>query len=273
MSSRSAHLKLVELGWPLASFGLGFWSGEPVSYLQGGRVRKLVQPFARSDAFELLGPLPLVEETQRTAPGERLVVASLTQTKGLKSPEIWKRESLLGGHRGVLLTKAGHVHRQFAGDQLPEWFEAVEVTYHPQTTDLEKLLHHFWRSFDSSEELLFYENEQQKGRFLGAWESFARTQPPWAVPHEVRLKPCKWFEPAPGEKQKSALRDRPVLHRTLAKVDLAHSHLATKFNAFAGGFGEDEDVVFLAARHGLGDDLTTALRTVRYFQSSREEQP
>ena len=257
--------RLTELGWSFASFGLNFWTRGQVTYRIGESVLPLVQPFSRTDAFELFGPFSPVEEYRSRPSGERLVFGSLTATRGLKSPVIWKLESLLGGLQGVLLTRTGHVHRQFAGENLPEWFEAVEITYEPGGADLESILHRFWQSYSSQGDLLFYTTLEQEKRCYEAWQEFRASQPDWVVNEELFLKPCNWFEAAKSEEQKQALRKIPMLVRTLEKIDFGGSHLATKINAFAAGFGTDEDVVLLAARYGLEDGLTLALRTIRYF--------
>ncbi len=262
-SSQLEHL--TELGWSFASFGLNFWTRGQVTYRTGKSILPLVQPFSRSDAFELFGPFSPLEEYRSRPTGEQLVFGSLTATRGLRSPVIWKLESLLGGLPGVTLTRIGHVHRQFAGDDLPEWFEAVEITYEPDGTDLESILHRFWEVYSSQGDLLFYTTPEQERRCYQAWQDFKASQPDWVVSDELFLKPCNWFEAAKKDEQKQALRKIPLLVRTLQKIDLSSSYLATKINAFAAGFGQDEDVVMLAARYGLEDGLTLALRTIRYF--------
>lgn len=270
---RSSHLQeLTELGWPLASFGLSFWSKDPVWYRKDGKCHRLVQPFPKSHAFELYGPFKSFEEHRQNPTGESLVFGSLVETRGLRSPLIWKLEGLLGAVPGARLTRTGHVHRQFAASDLPEWFEAVEVVYQPEGLNLESILHRFWEAFDSGGDLVFYRTESQKQRCLVAWEMFQEGRPNWAVPNPLELRPCKWFEPAKRADQKLAFQSLPVLKSTFAKLDLTNSHLATKLNSFASGFGQDEDVVLLAARYGLDDGLTLALRTVRYFARHLNQQ-
>jgi hypothetical protein len=262
------HEELADLGWPMASFGLSFWSKDAPYYRKNGELRRLVQPFDLSDAFGLYGPFEKVEDSRSLLKGEKLALASLVNTKGLHSPPVWDLEGLFGGTPGVMLTRTGHVHRQFAGDDLPEWFEAVEVTYEPGIGHPRDILFKFWNTFHATGDLLFYTTLDQREQCLQAWQEFKSNQPDWAVPHALQLRLCQWFEPAETKKQKVALQSSPVLRETCQKLDLKNSHLATKINAFASGFGEDEDVVLLAARYGLSDGLTLALRTVRYFSRS-----
>ena len=159
----------------------------------------------------------------------------------------------------------GLVHRQFAGDDLPEWFEAIEVYYHPVSTDLSSLLKHFWEAFPSGGDLLFYQEAHQEPIFRKAWAEFRSSLPRWAVSQPLELRLCNWFEPAEPEKQKLALRGIPALEKCCAGLDLSKSHLATKINSIAAGYGSDQQVVLLAARYGLDDGLTLALRTILYF--------
>ena len=262
---------VLELGWPLASFGRNYWTKGSVKYKKGDEYFRLVQPFPKVDAFALYGPFVQPEETLKSTAGERLVFGSLKQTKGLKAPPIWSMEAELGALPEVLLTRVGHVHRQFAGNDLPEWFEAVEVTYDPKGADLEAMLHQFWSKFSATGDLLFFTTEEQRQRCQAAWETFKQTLPEWAVPNDLTLHPCNWFEAAPPQKQKQALQKLALLERTFAKLDLSNSYLATKVNAIAAGCGTDEDVVLLTARYGLDAGLTLALRTIRYFVGSLEE--
>lgn len=268
LSALSAREQLIHQGWPLASFGMGYWKKDPVYYLEGDRFQKLVMPYAREDAFELLGPFPELEEPRGTPVLSRVMFGSLTPAKGLRSPRIWSMESRLGGIPGVWLTRNGGVHRQFAGFNLPEWFDAVEVAFDPKKVSLDHLLQDFWQSFHTQGDLLFYTEPGQKEQCLQSWQRFVADQPSWAVGQPLELHPCKWFEPARPEQQKLALRKRPVLLRTLAKIDLSASHLATKFNALADGYGSDRELVMLSARYGLSDGLTMALRTILYFSKS-----
>jgi hypothetical protein len=261
----SVHEELSDLGWPLASFGLCFWSGETPRYRKDGALYRLIQPFELSDAFGLYGPFDRVDDSRGMPKGESLVLASLVNTKGLKSPPVWGLEGMLGGIPGVLLTRTGHVHRQFPGNELPEWFEAVEVKYEPGHGQLKAILFSFWSCFHAAGDLLFYTSEEQKKLCLTAWDEFRSGQPDWAIPHNLELRPCNWFEPAETAQQKKALQSLPVLRSTFQNLDLTNSYLATKINAFASGYGEDEDVVMLSARQGFSDGLTLALRTIRYF--------
>lgn len=257
--------ELTDLGWPLASFGLTFWSKDTPHYRKDGELRRLIQPFELSDAFGLFGPFERLTDRRSAQKVETLALASPVSTRGLKSPPVWDLEGMLGGVPGVVLTRTGHVHRQFAGADLPEWFEAVEVSYDPVETELEDILGKFWGTFMTHMDLLFYTSEEQKSRCFLAWRDFKAAQPAWAVPNELELRPCKWFEPAKTRDQKKALQALPVLKDACSKLDLDKSYLATKINAFASGAGSDEDVVLLAARYGLDDGLTLALRTIRYF--------
>lgn len=261
----SALEELKELGWALASFGLNYWTRGPVFYRKDGREHRLIQPFSQTDAFDLYGPFDPVPKPSSEPSGERLAVASLVTTKGLKSPPVWKLEALLGGIPGVLLTRTGHVHRQFAGADLPEWFEAVELVYQPGVESLKEILKTFWHSFSTSGDLIFYTDESQKHHCLEAWNEFRASTPTWAIPHGLELRPCNWFEPAEPKHQKTALQGVSLLRNTLQRIDLRNSHLATKVNAFAAGYGQDEEVVVAAARYGLEDGLTLALRSIRYF--------
>lgn len=261
----SAVEELTELGWVLASFGLNYWTRKPVFYRKDQREHRLIQPFSQTDAFDLYGPFDPVPKPSTEPTGDRLAVASLVNTKGLKSPPVWNLEALLGGIPGVLLTRTGHVHRQFAGPDLPEWFEAVEIVYQPGVESLKAILKTFWQTFSTSGDLLFYTDESQKRDCLEAWNEFRASTPTWAIPHELELRPCNWFEPAEPKHQKKALQSVSLLRNTLQRLDLRNSHLATKANAFAAGYGQDEDVVVTAARYGLEDGLTLALRSIRYF--------
>ena len=264
----SPMLELTDLGWPLASFGLGFWDKEAVYYRKDGRLHRLVQPFSRADAFECYGPFKPLTAPPTEPGGVSLALGSLVATRGLKAPPIWEMESLLGGIAGVTHTRTGHVHRQFPGDNLPEWFEAVEIKYQPEHTTTQQILHKFWQNFSASGDLIFYADPEQRAECLAAWHDFKATYPSWAIPHELELRPCNWFEPARANEQKKSLQSLRLLRELCSRLDLRSSHLATKLNAFAAGFGEDEDVVLLAARYGLDDGLTLALRTLRYFSSS-----
>ena len=264
----SERERLAELGWPLASFGLNFWTRTPVYYRKDDQLHRLVQPFSQSDAFNLYGPFAPVAEPLAKATGARIAVASLVNTKGLKAPPVWQLEPLLGGIPGVLVTRTGHVHRQFAGQDLPEWFEAIEILYQPGEERLKEILKTFWATFSTTGDLLFYTDDAQKQVCLEAWAEFRASNPNWAVPHDLELRPCNWFEAAEPKNQKSALGNLSLLSDTFRKIDLGTSHLATKVNAFAAGFGRDEDVVMLAARYGLEDGLTLALRTIRYFSGN-----
>lgn len=267
LESSLGYENLLELGWPLASFGATFWTQDPVQYRKDQQLLPLVQPFQKADAFSLFGPFSAIDSPRPAPTGERLVFGSLEETRGLKEPRLWRLEAKLAAVPGVRLTTVGHVHRQFAGD-LPEWFEAIEITYDPRGADLESLLHHFWEHFSSSGDLLFYTNDAQEHRCRQAWETFKAKLPDWAVPNQLHLKPCNWFEAAASKRQKSHLRGLPLLEQTFSHLDLARSHLATKVNAFAGGCGTDEEVVLLAARYGLDDGLTLALRTIRHFANT-----
>lgn len=261
------HEELLELGWSPASFGLGYWTGATVLYRRRGELHRLILPFERKDALELLGPFETLTDSIRQPSGQRVMLASLSATRGLNSPPLWKLECMLAGFKGVALTKTGHVHRQFAGADLPEWFEAIEVTYHKSELALGDLLIPFWRTFHSGGDLVFYTEPSQRKECLVAWKRFVATQPSWAVSKQLMLQEGTWFDPAPPENQKLALLGYSVLQRPLSGLDLTHSYLATKLNAFAGGHGSDEDVVLLAARFGLSPGLTTTLRTIRYFSA------
>lgn len=261
----SAPQELADLGWPLASFGLGFWSQTTPTYRKQGELYRLAQPFELSDAFGLYGPFDKVVDSQGIPRGDRLVLASLVNTKGLRSPLVWELEGLFGGLPGVVLTRTGHVHRQFPGDDLPEWFEAVEITYESDDKYLKEILFNFWRFFHAKGDLVFHTTQSQRAPCLEAWREFVSGQPEWAVSQQLQLKLCNWFEPADKTHQKKALQRLTVLRETFQKLDLKTSYIATRVNAFASGFGQDEDVVLLAARYGFSDGLTLALRTIRYF--------
>lgn len=259
--------ELTDLGWPLASFGLSFWSQDQVYYREQGQLHKLVCPFTSNDAFDVLGPFEKLVEPGHQPVGAKIFLASLSPTPGLRIPKIWKFEAMLGGVPGVLLTQNGHIHRQFAATELPEWFEAVEVTYDRTRTDLTELLVSFWSAFHDSGDLLFYSDTDQRKECLEAWSMFRRSQPSWAISETLQLHRGSWFDPAPSKKQKLALQERSFLLRSTDGIDFQQSHLATKLNAFVAGFSSDDDVVLLAARYALSAGLTTALRSARYFAS------
>lgn len=258
---------LVETGWAIASFGLNFWTGGPVHYKERGARRLLCQPYSRSDAYELLGPLEVIRDGGSVPDGAKLILGAVSPARGLQSPRIWQMEACLGGLAGVSLTRAGHVHRQFAALDLPEWFEAVEVTYDPGVISGRTLLTTFWANFFDAQDIVFYTDEQQRLECSQAWIEFSRSQPRWSVPEQLQVYPCNWFDVAPLKDQKQSLRQLSILHRALVKVDLRHSPLATKLNAFAGGYGSDEEVVLLAARYRLSAVFTQAIRIIRFFQS------
>ncbi len=261
------HEDLLEIGWPVASFGLGYWLGRPIFYRLREEFHRLVLPFERKDALEILGPFETLTDPGRPPSGQRLMLASPRLTQGLRPSPLWKLESMIAGNKGVLLTKTGHVHRQFASEDLPEWFEAIEVTFKKGETDLDALLISVWNTFHRGRDLLFYTEDSQRSECLQVWRRFAASQPEWAVSHPLMLHQGTWFDPAPPQKQKQALTELGFLRHSLGGLNLTQSHLATKLNAFAGGYGRDEDVVILAARYGLSAGLTTTLRLIRYFSA------
>ena len=261
----NSHEELLQLGWPSASFGWGYWHRRQPQYRENGSVLPLAQPFSKKDAFDFFGPFQAPDDSLQLPRGESLYLASLAETKGLRASKIWALEALLGSMEGVLRTRVGLVHRQFAAPDLPEWFEAVEVYYDSPYTDLVSLLKRFWGAFPTAGDLLFYQTEAQVEVCRKAWSSFQEGLPRWATPSPLQIRPVNWFEPSKAKEQKLALQGVPALKDAFSKLDLSRSHLATKVNAFAAGHGSDSDVVLLAARYGLDAGLTLALRTVRYF--------
>jgi peptide methionine sulfoxide reductase MsrA len=261
------YTEVAELGWPLASLGLGYWKKEAVFYRRGNRLFKLIQPYEKRYAFELLGPFDAPAEAPSFSDLQRVTFGSIRPTKGLRSPPIWKNEAFLGSIPGVVVTQVGYVHRQFAGEDLPEWFEAVDVSFDPERTDFEKMLVSFWDKFATSEDLLFFHQPSQEKVVRKAWKRWRASKQEWCFPGELTLKPAAWFEPATPEAQKKHLRSSKPLAEAFADFDLTGSSLATKVNSFAAGFGKDQDVVMVAARCGLDDKLTYALRTMRHFGS------
>jgi len=265
MTDPAPYQEVTELGWPMASFGLSFWTREQVQYRRGCRLYNLNQPFDSRDAFELLGPFSKPQPRSLRAKLERVTFASTQAGKGLRSPQIWDHEAFLGGLPGVGLTRLGYVHRQFAGDGLAEWFPAIEVHFDDHKRGYEELLQQYWEHFGKPTDLLFYHRKEHEKRAQKAWREWSGQQESWSVAERLALQPAAWFDVAESKYQKARLREFKSLGSLFEEEELATSLLATKLNAFAAGFANDQDVVMVAARWGLDDRLTYALRMLRHF--------
>lgn len=256
---------LVELGWPFASFGLGFWGQEEVQYRRGDQFFKLTQPFERKDAFALLGEFDVPSEISAPAGALSVTFACSAPTKGLKEPPLWKYEALLGALSGVHLTQTGYVHKQFDAPEMPEWLEAIRVFFHPGQVNLSKVLETLWNEPEARSDLVFLESHPAMLEADLAFRAWQRENRCYGLPREVDIRTFQWFEVAESKLQKSHLRDSRALNQAFRGVDLRKSLLATKVNAFLGGYGTDNDVVLESARHGLTAQSTYILRTLRKF--------
>ena len=252
----------LDLGWAIASFGLGYWENGSLSYRDSGTVRKLVLPYSPADALEILGPTNFPNQDGSIPSLKKLSLASTTTDKSVDRPVIWDLEPTLGAASSVEVTRVGFEHKQFADDRLPEWIDALEVCYHG---DGQAILETLWDRLGAERSIIFYHSEEQKDMIEKAWQAWSKKNHLFESRTTPLLTPAKWFDPAKETEQKTALRKMRQMSKAFGEQDLENNSLATKINAFAAGFGTDSEVVLTCARYGLDDATTHALRATRYI--------
>jgi len=173
---------------------------------------------------------------------------------------------------GIIRTRVGYcggASKQPTYHALGGHTETVQLHYDPQIIDYHKLLDFFWENHDpltrhtkQYQSVIFYHNEEQKRTAEESMKQYQARIPQQRVTVATVILPAEKFYEAENYHQKYLLRQHPSLVESLNLGDegLIRSHVASKLNAYLGGYASLASFEQSYQKMGLNEEQADYIR-------------